>query len=83
MQLLDIIKDEIGAAGVHDRAKFGPAWIVHFTRVFWDLTRVNGGRSRSAVDGGESYDLLVVRVHTRGLVRRSLMVTRGARARAV
>jgi len=44
------------------------------TRIlFRDLTRINGGRSRSGVDGGESYGRLLGRVYMRGLVRRSLM----------
>lgn len=47
----------------------GPASVVlASTRIFRDLTRINGGRSRSGVDGGESYDRLLVHVYVASFV---------------
>jgi len=53
-------------------SRSGQPWSLASTRIlFRDLTKINGGRSRSGVDGGESYGRLLA--YMRGLVRRSLM----------
>lgn len=49
---------------------------VALTRVFRELTRINGGRSRSGVDGGESYDRLLVHMYIRTWPRSSFLQAR-------